>query len=439
MLNVYQSETPFLKRSLGRVVLCLFAVLLLISCSGDQDFADPNNPSIEGDAASVQSLVTGIEAGIRVEFDIYLQCVSIFAREAYFFETADPRYTQELLQGPIDDGGFLVTRPWRERYRVIRNANVLLEKLPGFSLAAADQSAVQGWTNTMIAFQLLQNITYMDSNGIIIDVAGEVPGPVVSREQGLEFVSGLLDQGFNELNSGGATFPFRVTSGFAEFNSPAGFAQVNRALKARVEAYRGNWQGVLDALGNSFLDLTAPMTSGVYFAYSQAPGDELNPIFENQAAGTIRWLGHPSIEADAEAGDLRFERKILKRDNVISLDGLSSDLGITIAASNVAPFPIIRNEELVLLRAEANINLNNLDAAQSDINALRTLNGLGDVTLTAGNAVDQMLHERRYSLYCEGHRWVDLRRYNRLGTLPLDRADDIVIDAMPIPNSEVGQ
>ncbi|CAM2007839.1 RagB/SusD family nutrient uptake outer membrane protein [Acanthopleuribacter pedis] len=438
MENVFQSEKPSLRWSLGRVVLCLFAALLLITC-GEQDFADPNNPSIEGDAASVQALVTGIESGIRIEFDIYLQCVSIFGREAYFFETADPRYTQELLQGPIDDGGFLVTRPWRERYRVIRNANVLLEKLPSFSLAAADQSAVQGWTNTMIAFQLLQNITFTDSNGVIIDVAGETPGPVVSREQGLEFVAGLLDQGFGQLQAGGATFPFRVSSGFAEYNSPAAFAQVNRGLKARVEAYRSNWQGVLDALGGSFVDLSAPMSSGVYYSYSQAPGDELNPIFENQNAGTIRWLGHPSIEADAEAGDQRFEQKIFKRANVISLDGLSSDLGITTATSNVAPFPIVRNEELVLLRAEANINLGNLDTAQADVNGLRALYGLGEVTLTDANAIDQMLHERRYSLYAEGHRWVDLRRYNRLGTLPLDRDGDTVITQMPIPSSEVGQ
>nr|WP_243435728.1 RagB/SusD family nutrient uptake outer membrane protein [Acanthopleuribacter pedis] len=181
------------------------------------------------------------------------------------------------------------------------------------------------------------------------------------------------------------------------------------------------------------------MSSGVYYSYSQAPGDELNPIFENQNAGTIRWLGHPSIEADAEAGDQRFEQKIFKRANVISLDGLSSDLGITTATSNVAPFPIVRNEELVLLRAEANINLGNLDTAQADVNGLRALYGLGEVTLTDANAIDQMLHERRYSLYAEGHRWVDLRRYNRLGTLPLDRDGDTVITQMPIPSSEVGQ
>lgn len=438
MEKVFQSETPSMRWSLGRVVLCLFAALLLISC-GDQDFADPNNPSIESDAASVQALVTGMESGIRAEFDIYLQCISIFSREAYYLETADPRYTQELLRGPIDDGGFLVTRPWRERYRVIRNGNVLLGKLPTFNLNAADQSAVQGWVNTVMALQYLQNITYTDTNGVILDVAGDTPGPVVGREQGLDFVTNLLDQAFGQLQAGGATFPFRLTSGFAEFDNPAGFAQVNRALKARVEAYRGNWQGVLDALGASFINLQGPMSSGIYYSYSQAPGDLLNPIFENQSAGTIRWLAHPSIEADAEAGDQRYESKVFKRSNVISLDGLSSDLGITIAASNVAPFPIIRNEELVLLRAEANINLGNLDSAQSDINTLRTGYGLGEVTLTSANAVDQLLHERRYSLYCEGHRWIDLRRYNRLGNLPLDRSGDTVISAMPIPSSETTQ
>ena len=112
----------------------------------------------------------------------------------------------------------------------------------------------------------------------------------------------------------------------------------------------------------------------------------------------------------------------------------------------VAPFPIIRNEELILRRAEANINLGNLAAAEADINLVRQVSGqLGPVTLSAGNALDQVLHELRYSLFNEGHRWIDLRRYGRLNTLPLDRGlndagdgrgPDVVIPQMPIPSAE---
>ena len=416
-------------------LLLLGAMLTLLSCS-DQDFDDPNNPSIEGDAADVQSLVTGIESGMRDEFDIYLQVVNIFGRDAYYFETADPRYTQELLKGPIDDGGFLTTRPWRERYRVIRTCNVLFDKLPTFNITEAQRSGAEGWARTVMAYQFLLNLNYTDTNGLITDVAGESPGPVVSKEAGFDFIASQLDSAYTNLQAGGDSFVFSLSSGWAEYDTPAGFAQVNRALKARVEAYRGNWQACLDALSASFINEDLALTSGIYHSYSQAPGDLLNPIFENQSAGTIRWLGHPSVESDAETGDARYESKIFKRPNVISLDGLSSDLGITIAASNTADFPIVRNEELFLLRAEANINLGNLAAAETDINFIRQSHGLSGVTLTDGNAQSQMLFERRFSLYAEGHRWIDMRRYGLLGQLPLDRDGDTVIERMPIPSSE---
>ncbi len=50
--------------------------------------------------------------------------------------------------------------------------------------------------------------------------------------------------------------------------------------------------------------------------------------------------------------------------------------------------------------------------------------------------VDALLDQRRYELYAEGHRWVDIRRFGLLGTLPIDRPDDDVWSAFPIPEAE---
>ena len=36
----------------------------------------------------------------------------------------------------------------------------------------------------------------------------------------------------------------------------------------------------------------------------------------------------------------------------------------------------------------------------------------------------------------EGHRWIDVRRYNLLGTLPIDRPGDDVWTMFPLPVSE---
>ena len=86
----------------------------------------------------------------------------------------------------------------------------------------------------------------------------------------------------------------------------------------------------------------------------------------------------------------------------------------------------------------ANIQLGNLGAAQTDINLVRSASGgLEPVTLTAGNAIDQLLYERQFSLWWENaHRWKDARRYNRLGDLPVDKAGHGVAAFYPIPQEE---
>jgi hypothetical protein len=55
----------------------------------------------------------------------------------------------------------------------------------------------------------------------------------------------------------------------------------------------------------------------------------------------------------------------------------------------------------------------------------------------ASGGLTQLLHEKRYSLFLEGHRWIDMRHYGKLGDLPLDRENDTVFENYPIPESEV--
>jgi hypothetical protein len=126
-------------------------------------------------------------------------------------------------------------------------------------------------------------------------------------------------------------------------------------------------------------------------------------------------------------------------DNVLTVQGLSSDKLVTVYNSASAAVPIIRNEELILLRAEANLGLGNLAAVVTDINVIRTrAGGLAPYggALTASAVLDELLYNRRYSLYFEGHRWIDLRRHNRLATLPRDQATHRVFTAFPFPADE---
>ena len=203
----------------------------------------------------------------------------------------------------------------------------------------------------------------------------------------------------------------------------------------------GNFAEALTSLNESFLDPSASLDLGVYHAFSTASGDVTNALYDPSGRAI---LAHPSIIADAQlkangAIDDRGARKVDPLPAPRTVQNITTDQLFTIYNSITAPIPIIRNEELILLRAEAHIGMNNINAAEADINLIRTRSGgLEPVDLTsAAQALDELLYNKRYSLLFEGgHRWIDLRRYGRLNTLPLAGPAHTVPTRFPFPESE---
>ncbi|MCH8304038.1 MAG: RagB/SusD family nutrient uptake outer membrane protein [Candidatus Marinimicrobia bacterium] len=421
-------------------IFIILTAIALLGC-GELDFDNPNAPTIENaEGIPIQNFVTGAEAGMRVELWIYLRDVAVIGREAYYFEPADPRYTGELMNNRLDPGGFLVTRPWAARYNVIHNTEILLNikapQLVGADLAD-EKAGLEGFAKTIQAYQLLLNLNLQNDNGIQLDYSGTFAA-FASKADAFSAIAALLDDANTDLGNGGDAFIFELSDGFDGFNTPGTFAQFNRALAARVAVYRGLYDDALTALQSSFIDEIGNLNLGVYHVYSTGLGDLTNNIFEAPDADVIKLMGHPTFETDADSGDSRFAAKIINRPESTTFDDLASDLGVTVVPSSTSPLPIIRNEELILLRAEANIGLGNFSTAEADINVIRAAAGLADSpTLDATNALDQLLHEKRYSLFLEGHRWIDMRRYNKLGDLPIDRTGDEMITDFPIPETEI--
>src|SRR6185503_9619071 len=109
---------------------------------------------------------------------------------------------------------------------------------------------------------------------------------------------------------------------------------------------------------------------------------------------------------------------------VLVVHGYSVNSCFTLYPTADSPIPIIRNEELILLRAEARWFTGDKINALADIDRIRTTaGGLAATSLTIASSdnafVDELLYNRLYSLMWEGgHRWVDARRFGRLATLP---------------------
>ena len=175
----------------------------------------------------------------------------------------------------------------------------------------------------------------------------------------------------------------------------------------------------------------------MFNVFGTGSGDQLNSAFFPQnSAGEIR-LAHPSYTTDIEADDNRIGKATL-RNSPASNSGLSSDRDVWVFTSSTAPVPIIRNEELILIYAEASIQNNSLTDGVTAINKIRNGHGLPEYggAVTQAALINEMLKQRRYSLFFEGHRWLDLRRYDRLATLPIDRPNDDVWSSFPLPSTE---
>ncbi len=415
---------------------------------------DPNNPSLEDiienpTPEKLANVAVGVEAGMRVDLNLYLTDVSMIGREVYRFSASDPRFTADLLgrgSSVLDNNTFYITRPWAERYRVVRNAEIMIEALDNSGDAFfndAQKAGFEGYAQTIIAYQLLLNANLTFENGIRIDVSADEVGPVVGYDEALTNIAERLDTGFSRLQAASETFEFPLSEGFDGFDTPAEFTAFNRALAARVAVYRGNYSQALDLLADSFVDEEAALTNGIYHVFSTAPGDLVNPWFlPPQESGNLL-AAHPSYvddiarNAEGEIIDDRFS-KVVEREEAFAADGLSSNWGFFVYKTQEDPIPIVRNAELLLIRAEANIWEGNFGDAIDDLNVIRTAAGLSeyDGPETQEALLDEMLTQRRYELYGEGHRWVDVRRYERLDTLPIDREEDTVWAQFPIPASE---
>jgi hypothetical protein len=428
--------------------------LALTSCS--LDIPDLNNPGLEQlenspTAASINTATTGLLIGNRGGKSATVGLVNllgILGRESYDFDSADIRFVSEMIQGNLSKSSPFGGTFWAGPYANIRLGNIVLhgvDKVAEFT--DAQKAGIKGFTHTLQATELLTVILTHDSTGAVIDTdhpLGEPLGPFVSKDQVYTEIARLLDDAAAELASGGMAFSFPLSPGYTGFNTPATFAKFNRALKAKVAVYQKNYAAAIDALKASFINddpATLTMTAGVSHSYSLASGDQTNALI-NAAI-----FAHPSLLAEVEKktdgtpADARYLAKIdtLKSPATTPTDpSLKTTIKFKIY-TNISPVPVIRNEELLLLKAEALWFTGDKPGAIAELNLVRTKSGslpeLATPPTTDAEFITALLHERRFSLMFEGgHRWIDLRRFGI--PLPLDAPEHVRNIRFPVPQAE---
>ncbi len=400
---------------------------------------DPNNPSLgsvsqNASRTQVQNLVTGLESRHRDYLFTVTMLYGTMGRELWYLNASDPRWQTDWLgmngrQATANMFGYLNT--YQQPYFAIRQALTVIDAVNNTNtFTTEEKNAISGFAKTLMAYQYLIVAMGQYENGIRIDVKDvQNPGPFLPLAESLTQIKRILDEGNTELGGTG-NFPLRLTSGFTAngFGTIASIRQMNRAIAARLALYRQDWQGALDAVNSSFYSATGSLEAGPAHTYG-APPDAFNPLFfvRNANVSTMMVV-HPSVLRDTIAGDARVRAKFFRRTSPVSvtsdgtpLAGLYQDNRFALNTSEIKFF---RNEELVLIAAEANAQLNKTQEAVAAINRIRTAAGIGNYTgsTTKDALINEILFQRRYSLWAEpwGHRWIDLRRYNLLNAQNVD-------------------
>ena len=428
-----------MRSPVGRLIRQLFftalpAVALLgAGCSDPMipDYNNPQLPSVIPSKDQLQNQVTGLVAGDREQHAFFILVLETMGRDAYRIDGADPRYIQMPL-GQFSPGAFLVDFTWNSTYRTIVGAQRLTQGVEGSpAVTAQEKAGSQGFAQTIQALEYIKAIETRDTLGVPIASGSGAFDPIICKPAVLTYISALLDSGATNLGAAGSTFPFTLPGGFAGFTTPATFLQFNRALAAKVHIYRGfasykavgnpisatELNAALTALDASFYSPTpANFRVGLYHTFSTASGDLQNANF-NRAV----YRANPKVLSEAEAGDLRLSKIQQDPAYQLALPGspspASSDIIFLNITGPLTPLPIIIDEQLVLMRAEALWGLTRDAEALVLINLVRqNSGGLGQRLIgsfaTRLDIVREILKQKRYSLLFEsGDRAVDYRMF----------------------------
>jgi starch-binding outer membrane protein, SusD/RagB family len=469
----------------------LAGLLVLGACNFD--ILNTNQPTL-GDLLTnptrgkLQAAATGVFAGARTGIQSLIWRLGSMGREGInLLGNNQPDYVEPFF-GPVQAGGSFGGTNWVGYYAHIRSANVYLRAVEKIAtcagatnetcLTAEEKAASRGMARTLKALSFMYVIEQRAQLGAPVDVdrdVSEAPAPWVSEDGVWSYIVALLDSAQNDLVAAGSTaFPFSMPPGLSDFGDPGSYIAFNRALAAKANVLRATVQGgcggnagtcytnALTALSASFISAApADFQSGAYFDFSHASGDLTNDLSE--PLDGLNWFALTDALGDAELqGNGRMDLRALQKIDTATVTQILGGIPIpgklkftiymncqldSLGASGCNAddshgIAIIRNEELVLLRAEAEWFTGAQAAALADLNIVRqNAGGLPPTTVTAADPnaafIAALLYERRYSLLWEqGTRWIDARRFNLLSTIPADVPAGNVPEVMPVPQPE---
>ena len=456
-------------------IIFILVALALFSCEDLLEKQDPTQVSKEQALAG-----NGIE-GVAITMYNSIQGTGYYGARAMVVGDvladniratfASNRYASEFDVSPgVGALGYL--------YGPIANANVMIAEVDGTEAPEARKRQLKGeaqFIRGLVYHDLVRNYAYEPGQevngwdaGVILrtePVEGADQADFRSRATNVEIYqqveTDLLDAITNMDNS---AYPTRASQASAQ------------ALLSRVYLYWGRYNEAITQATAALNSGTATLvdTAGYADAFHGTLNPEAffelvyDPIQENVGLNNALFSVCTSPEDAAGAwGDLVFSESLLGvftdtndvRLQVTYVDDAGNRRSTkwtgSSGANNVAPseapslsntwsdnIEVIRYSEVLLIRAEAYAETNQLGLALADLNELRENRGVAALSIdNQADMVAAIMEERRRELCFEGHRWFDLKRKGM--TIPKSEAaitsvpyTDFRILA-PLPQNEV--
>jgi starch-binding outer membrane protein, SusD/RagB family len=409
--------------------------------------------------AALQNEVTGAFDAGRTDVGRFELFEDAFGRNSAYFTSSEQRW---VLVGTgsveVNEGDtFVGPIVWDFYYNGIKGIDTIIASVPNLQVStssglapfpAPQQEAMFGAMETLKALYYMYIIETRDTLGLPMNGVGQAtPAPILCNRDAWAQIVSMLDSASDSLVKAGpaTTFPIIMPPGFSLVSGSAGtFEGFTLALRGKARLYYAYTTGrptdtltvgspntaQLDSAISDIQAATpiysasltaaeavAPNDLGVFHTFSTSSNDVTNPINFNAQATYVLW----DALNDIDTLDNRFVAKYADAgpSGGPTSPGapIGSDWHYVNNMSGSEPLPIVRNVELQLLLAEAEISRQQYAPAIAILRQLRTVvGGLADTTVNADyvSARNFFLKEQRVSLLTdgEGDRVFTLRDWN---------------------------
>lgn len=436
-----------MKNILFRISLFAVTALGFVACENNLNIEPPSSL----DASTGFKTKQDVEAAINGCYSSLQSANYVGLRYNVFADmTADnithvgtfPSF-QQIANRTIFPDNVEITNMWSNVYSGINRMNNVIASAPSIddksfvpANAVAEARAIRAFQHfNLLRFFGGSETGFGKSGGLGIPISTGVVATakdavIIPRATEAEVWTAVID----DLDFASKTIP-------AAINKAPSTGRIGKwaafALKSRAHLYRGDWalaeataDSVISKGGYTLLKgadygnlyLTKNSTEAIWeLQFDPTNAGSVAFFYYTTARGGRNEISSSNALRDAhEAGDLRRGVNFTAKDTAV--------ITSTVPASKTIKFTrvdgtdnqiLIRLAEMHLIRAEARAQQNNLVGAIADINVIRNRAGLANTTaLTQAELILAIEKERRIELAHEGHRWFDLRRYNKLSTLP---------------------